>query len=117
MVATVAAVHTPTERRRRPVASARVPSTGASTASTSPASPTDHASQLFALTDPGRSSPTASVRYTENTNVRMIVLKAADPQSHIAHASTRPRGTGAEGDGLVTDATVGRCTDSSGGPA
>ena len=50
------------------------PPPGPPTASTSPASPIDQASQLFALTGPGRSSPTVSVRYTENTNVRMIVL-------------------------------------------
>jgi hypothetical protein len=73
-VTTVAAVHTATERRRRPAASARAPSTGASTASTSPASPIDHASQLLALTPPGRSAPTVSVRYTENTKVRITVL-------------------------------------------
>ena len=47
--------------------------------------PTDQASHVVAEIEPGRSSPTASVRYTEKTKVTMTALNAADPQSHTAH--------------------------------
>ena len=56
--------------------------------------PSDHPSQVFALMSPGRSTPTESVRYTVKTKVTMTALKAAEPQSHAAHAAIRPRVTG-----------------------
>ena len=55
---------------------------------TTPARPIAQLKYDVAEIDPGRSSPTASVRYTENTKVRMTALNAADPQSHMAHAKT-----------------------------
>ena len=62
MVATVRNVSTPSDRLRRPVASNLWPLTGARTAMKKPAMPSDHPSQVLAEIDPGRSSPTASVR-------------------------------------------------------
>jgi hypothetical protein len=55
---------------------------------TTPAAPIAQLNHDVAEIDPGRSSPTASVRYTENTNVRITALKAADPQSQIPQANT-----------------------------
>src|SRR6185312_7165827 len=85
----------PSERLRCPDASARCPVTGASTATTNPAMPSDQANQVLADVVPGRSSPTASVRYTEKTKVRMTALNAAEPQSHNPQAQTCPRVAGA----------------------
>ncbi len=93
MARTVSPVQMPSDNFRRPPASARCPVTGASTAMKKPARPSDQLNQVFAEMSPGRSSPTASVRYTEKTKVRMTALNAADPQSHTPQATTRPRGT------------------------
>ena len=105
MHSTTSAVQTPVARSRRPLRSALCPSTGAITAISSPAAAVDQASQLFADTSPGRSAPTASVRYTENTNVRATCWKPDDPQSHSPHAHTRDRRGPASGS---TAAVTGR---------
>src|ERR1044071_1412153 len=76
-------------RLRRAGASTHTPVTGASNATTSPAAANARPSQLAGLVSPGRSSPTAEVRYTVKTNVMTIALIAVAPKSHIAHASTR----------------------------
>ena len=74
MVATVNAVHTPVARLRRPVASARCPSTGAARAMRNPAAPIAYPSHAPASIGPGSPLPTTSVRYTENTKVRITAL-------------------------------------------
>src|SRR5690625_3644457 len=92
------------DRRRRPPRSARWPITGAVSAMTSPATAMEIESHVAAENGPSRSAPTESVRYTENTKVTITALKAADPQSHMPHATTRPRGTDRADDGWTGDA-------------
>src|SRR3954451_3051747 len=98
---TTTAVQIARPRRRRPVASERWPSTGASTATTSPATaspaPSPLESPVVADSKAGvpgfnaGSTKRELVRYTVKTNVVMTALNAAPPQSHAAHAATRPR--------------------------
>ncbi|BBY90323.1 hypothetical protein MMUR_23080 [Mycolicibacterium murale] len=47
--------------------------------------------QLTGDAPPGVPSPTAPVRYTENTNVTTIAFIPVEPQSHNAHAAIRER--------------------------
>ena len=97
--ATTSPVCTPSHSLRRPPASLRCPVTGASSAMNTPAT----ASASPSACDPDSSSAaTASVRYTVKTNVTMTALKAADPQSHNAQATTLPR----EGDPTEPDTST-----------
>src|SRR6202008_2539307 len=70
-------------------ASTHTPVTGAIKATVMPAIVRARPSQLAGVVGPGRPAPTALVR--ENTNVTTIAFRPVDPQSHNAHASTRPR--------------------------
>src|SRR5262245_51402926 len=88
---TVIAVKIPRASLRLAVASNHCPATGAVSATTSPAAPNAHPSQALGEIPPGRFSPTLSVRYTENTNVRITALNDAAAQSQNPHAHTTPR--------------------------
>src|SRR5680860_723438 len=106
MLATSSPVLIPSQALRRPVASARCPRTGASTATRTPASAMPQprllvrcaiAASYSALPSPkgtnSGSMKLSDVRYSAvKTNVMITELKGCVAQSHSAHAATRDRG-------------------------
>src|SRR3954452_24723686 len=82
-----AAEFTPSHSLRRPPASERCPVTGASSAMAKPPTASAAPRTAEALSSPPKA---LDVRYTVNTKVVMTALKAAEPQSQEAQASTRP---------------------------